>query len=74
MAFVLTSGAIPQEIYAFDIHVPSAGQPVLAIGQISWVKPVREIHLAGVKWLLWESEDDKQLAIQAAMASPESRT
>ena len=69
MAFLSSAKVKSGDICGFSVYVPLQERPFLAIGQIAWVKPVKDRHLSGVKWLFWKSEAEQQLSIEAVRSA-----
>ena len=69
VAFLSSAKVKSGDICGFSVYVPLQERPFLAIGQIAWVKPVKDRHLSGVKWLFWKSEAEQQLSIEAVRSA-----
>ena len=60
---------VTEEICVFAIHAPGYDQPFLAIGELVWVKSVKETKTAGARWLFWKSAQEKELVMEAACSA-----
>ena len=66
IAFIALEALPILGLCAFTIHPPESDNPFLVIGQIQWQQMVEGKNLAGTKWLLWESDQEKSLAVAYA--------
>lgn len=54
------------DLCAFVIYPPKSDHPFLVAGQIWWQQEIKEQTVAGTKWLLWKSGQEKDLAVEYA--------
>ena len=63
----VTSEELPiSSLFALVIHPPESAKPFLSIGQVRWQRMVEGKNAVGAKWLLWEFEQEKDLAVTYA--------
>ena len=67
-AFLPSGDVAVDQLCAIALHVDGHVKPYLVIGQICWTTHVRNTRVAGVKWVLWESEREKDAALSAALS------
>ena len=68
-AILPVTEVLTEEICVFAIHAPGHDQPFLAIGELVWVKSVKETKIAGARWLFWKSAQEKELVMEAARSA-----
>ncbi|MCZ6681019.1 MAG: response regulator [Candidatus Poribacteria bacterium] len=68
LAFVAPEELIVSGLCAFVIYPPKNGKPFLAVGQILWQREIEGQKIAGTKWLLWESDQERDFAVASARA------
>ena len=62
---------LPSSVSAGDwclclLFPPAPNIPFIALGQVIWQKPIREMFVTGIEFLMWQDEEELNLALQMA--------